>query len=78
MSYMDRYLIVRYFEEDNSKGWTYLTDDESIEIGDFVRVPVGQDNHLTVAKVIGERTEPLQFECKPIIDKIWLSPRRYK
>lgn len=39
------------FEEDG-ESYYYLTDDDSIEIGDFVIVPAGRNNHETVVKVV--------------------------
>ncbi|NYA66037.1 hypothetical protein HZI56_02520, partial [Lactobacillus salivarius] len=29
----------------------YLTDDESIQVGDEVEIPVGVDNHVVKAKI---------------------------
>lgn len=65
---MNRYLIVRYF--DGQKGYTYETSDESINVEDFVIVPMGKYNEHVVAKVIGEVTSKPHFECKKIIKKI--------
>lgn len=38
--------------EDDGASYYYLTDDDSIEIGDFVIVPAGRNNHETVVKVV--------------------------
>lgn len=34
------------------KSYYYLTDDDEIEVGDFVLVPAGKDNHEEVVKVV--------------------------
>ena len=34
------------------KSYYYLTDDDSIDIGDFVVVPAGKDDHEAVVEVI--------------------------
>ena len=53
----------------------YLTDDDSIEIGDFVLVPAGKDNHEAVVEVVNieyfsEENVPLPIEkTKRIIRK---------
>ncbi len=58
-----------------SKSYYYLTDDDSIEIGDFVLVPAGKDNHEVVVEVVdveyfSEENVPLPIErIKQIIRK---------
>ena len=32
--------------------WEYVKDDDSIEIGDFVLVPAGKNNHEAVVEVV--------------------------
>lgn len=57
------------------KSYYYLTDDDSIEIGDFVLVPAGKDNHKAVVEVVdieyfSEENVPLPVEkTKRIIRK---------
>lgn len=38
--------------DEGHKSYYYLTEDDSIEIGDFVVVPVGKDNHEAVVEVV--------------------------
>lgn len=38
--------------EEGQKSYYYLTEDDSIEVDDFVIVPVGKDNHEAVAQVV--------------------------
>lgn len=38
--------------ENGYKTYYYLTDDDSIEVGDFVVVPVGNDNHDMIVEVV--------------------------
>ncbi len=57
------------------KSYYYLTEDDSIEIGDFVLVPAGKDNHEAVVEVVNieyfdEENVPLPMEkTKRIIRK---------
>ncbi|MBK1809506.1 hypothetical protein JHL18_02455 [Clostridium sp. YIM B02505] len=57
------------------KSYYYLTDDDSIEVGDFVLVPAGKDNHEAVVEVVNieyfsEENVPLPVEkTKRIIRK---------
>ena len=49
------------------KSYYYLTDDDSMEVGDFVLVPAGKDNHEAVVKVVAieyfsEENVPLPLE----------------
>lgn len=46
------YIFCSVAFEEGSKTYYYLTDDDSIEIGDFVIVPVGKDNHEAVVEVV--------------------------
>lgn len=61
--------------DDGYKSYYYLTDDDSIEIGDFVLVPAGKDNHEAVVEVVNieyfsEENVPLPIEkTKRIIRK---------
>jgi len=38
--------------DDSYKTYYYLTDDDSIEVGDLVMVPAGIDNHLAMVEVV--------------------------
>ncbi len=40
------------FGGDEEKTYYYLTDDDSIEIDDYVLVPAGEDNHEAIAQVV--------------------------
>ena len=57
------------------KSYYYLTDDDSIEVGDFVLVPAGKDNHDAVVEVVNieyfnKENVPLPLEkTKRIIRK---------
>lgn len=57
------------------KSYYYMTEDDSIEIGDFVLVPAGKDNHKAVVEVVNieyfsEENVPLPIEkTKRIIRK---------
>ncbi len=37
--------------EDYGKTYCYLTDDDTLEAGDYVVVPVGKDNNETLAQI---------------------------
>ena len=45
------YIICGVFFEGGYKEYNYLTDDESIQVGDEVEIPVGVDNHVVKAKI---------------------------
>ena len=47
----EQYLIVEKVIYEN-KNYYYIADDDSIEIGDFVIVPAGKDNHEAVVEVV--------------------------
>ena len=61
--------------DEGQKSYYYLTKDDSIEVGDFVLVPVGKDNHEAVVEVVNieyfrEENIPLPIEkTKKIIRK---------
>lgn len=38
--------------EDGCKSYYYISDDDSIQVGDFVIVPAGKDNHEAVVEVV--------------------------
>ena len=38
--------------EEGYKSYYYIADDDSIEVGDFVIVPAGKDNHEAVVEVV--------------------------
>lgn len=60
---------------EGDKTYYYLTDDDSIEIGDYVRVPVGADNRL--ARVRVEKIEYFNEDQVPMpISKIKRIPRK--
>ena len=46
------YIYCSVVFEEGQKSYYYLTDDDSIEIGDFVLVPAGKDNHEAVVQVV--------------------------
>ena len=61
--------------EEGQKSYYYLTEDDSIKIGDFVLVPAGKDNRAVVVEVVNieyfsEDNVPLPIEkTKRIIRK---------
>ena len=61
--------------EDGCKSYYYISDDDSIQVGDFVIVPAGKDNHEAVVEVVkkeyfAEENVPLPMEkTKHIIGK---------
>lgn len=63
------YIFCSVVFEFGSRSYYYLTDDDSIEIGDVVIVPVGQDNCEKVAEV--ENIEYFKAENAPMpIEKV--------
>lgn len=46
------YIFCSVIFESPYKSYYYLTDDDSIDIGDFVIVPAGKDNHEAIVEVI--------------------------
>lgn len=46
------YIFCKVTFEDGYRKYYYLTDDESIQIGDLVMVPVGEDNHQSLVEVV--------------------------
>ena len=69
------YIYCSVVFEEGQKSYYYLTEDDSIKIGDFVLVPAGKDNHEVVVKVVNieyfsEDNVPLPIEkTKRIIRK---------
>lgn len=69
------YIFCSVTFDEGYKSYYYLTDDDSIEIGDFVLVPAGKDNHEAVVEVVNieyfsEEEVPLPVEkIKRIIRK---------
>lgn len=69
------YIFCSVIFDKGCKSYYYLTDDDSIEIGDFVLVPAGKDNHTAVVEVVNieyfsEKNVPLSVEkTKRIICK---------
>ena len=69
------YIFCSVTFDEGYKSYYYLTEDDSIEIGDFVLVPAGKDNHEAVVEVVNieyfdEEIVPLPVEkIKRIIRK---------
>ena len=69
------YIFCSVTFDDGYKSYYYLTDDDSIKVGDFVLVPAGNDNHEAVVEVVNieyfsEENVPLPIEkTKRIIRK---------
>lgn len=69
------YIYCSVVFDEGQKSYYYLTEDDSIEVGDFVLVPVGKDNHEAVVEVVNieyfsEENIPLPIEkTKKIIRK---------
>lgn len=69
------YIFCSVTFDEGYKSYYYLTDDDSIEVGDFVIVPAGKDNHEAVVEVVNieyfsEENVPLPVEnTKQIIRK---------
>ena len=69
------YIFCSVVFDEGYKTYYYLTDDDSIEIGDFVLVPAGKDNHEVIVEVVNieyfsEENVPLPVEkTKKIIQK---------
>lgn len=69
------YIFCSVHFDEGYKSYYYLTDDDSIEVGDFVIVPAGKDNHEAVVEVVnieyfGEENVPLPVKkTKRIIRK---------
>lgn len=51
MTYYDVYEVA--FSEFSSHGYSYFYDDDSLQIGDKVIVPIGEEEKTSVATVIG-------------------------
>lgn len=69
------YIFCSVTFDEGYKSYYYLTDDDSIEVGDFVLVPAGKDNHNAVVEVVNieyfnKENVPLPLEkTKRIIRK---------
>lgn len=69
------YIFCSVTFDEGYKSYYYLTEDDSIEIGDFVLVPAGKDEHEAIVKVVNveyfsEENAPLPLEkTKRIIRK---------
>lgn len=77
------YIFCSVTFDDSQKSYYYLTDDDSIVIGDFVVVPVGKDNHETVVEVVGieyfaEENVPLPIEKTKLIIRKYNSKYTYQ
>lgn len=49
---ISEYIFCSVTFDEGYKSYYYLTEDDSIEIGDLVLVPVGKDNHVAVVEVV--------------------------
>lgn len=61
------YIFCSIIFDEGYKSYYYLTEDNSFEIGDFVFVPAGEDNHEVVVEVVNieyfsEENVPLPIE----------------
>lgn len=69
------YIFCSVTFDEGCKSYYYLTDDDSIEVGDFVLVPAGKYNHEAVAEVVNieyfsEENAPFPLEkTKRVIRK---------
>lgn len=69
------YIFCSITFDEGYKSYYYLTDDDSIEVGDFVLVPAGKDNHEAIVEVVNieyfsEENAPLPIgKTKYIIRK---------
>ncbi len=69
------YIFCSVTFDEGYKSYYYLTEDDSIEIGDFVLVPAGKDNHEAVVEVVNieyfsEENAPLPIgKTKRVIRK---------
>lgn len=69
------YIFCSVTFDEGYKSYYYLTNDDSIEVGDFVIVPAGKDNHEAVVEVVNieyfnDENAPLSAEkTKRIIRK---------
>ena len=68
--------------EDGYKSYYYISDDDTIEVGDFVLVPAGKDNHEAVVEVVPfpmGKTKHIIRKCTdadfdlPDDEPVWLS-----
>ena len=70
------YIFCSVIFDEGYKSYYYLTEDDSIEIGDFALVPAGKDNHEAVVEVVNieyfdEENVPLPVEkTKRIIESV--------
>ena len=61
--------------DEGCKSYYYIADEDNISVGDYVIVPIGKDDHYSVAKVVkvenfAEENVPLSLDCtKHIIRK---------
>lgn len=69
------YIFCSVTFEEGYKSYYYLTDDDSIDVGDTVVVPAGKDNHEAIVEVVNieyfdESNAPLPVdETKKILRK---------
>ena len=62
-----QHIEVNYFG-DSKKNYIYKCKYRTIQVGNFVVVPVNNKN--TVAKVVGVGLDIPQFQCKEVIRKV--------
>ena len=73
--HQSEYIFCSVTFDEGYKSYYYLTNDDSIEVGDFVIVPAGKDNHEAVVEVVNieyfnDENAPLPAEkTKRIIRK---------
>lgn len=57
--------------EDGYKNYYYIAEDDSIEVGDFVLVPAGADNHEAIVNVVKKNIfQKMEFPCRLIKQSI--------
>ena len=44
--------------DEGCRSYYYIADDDSIEVGDFVLVPAGKDNHKAIVQVVEKKYFP--------------------
>lgn len=71
----NEYIFCSVIFDSGYKSYYYITDDDKIDVGDYVLVPAGADNHESIVEVVKieyftKENAPLAVEkCKKIIRK---------
>jgi len=65
------YIYCSVVFDEGQKSYYYLTEDDSIEVGDFVLVPVGKDNHEAVVEVVN-----IEYFSEENIPRLLKKPRK--